>query len=191
MNKNTIDSFLTLLAESPEHQNKARGFDKDADALSAYARDLGYDVSADEIRAYQDKARDLIKGRLKKAAQSDATLSPGVNAFYALMKHAEANAEVAKRLEELSGGAPDALIAYGKEQGFSFNEQDLATVGKDILEPSNELSEEELELAAGGLTLSVAALAAIATGGLVAAVAGGAGVAVGVATVAGVAMLVS
>jgi len=70
-----------------------------------------------------------------------------------------------------------------EEKGFTFNEQDMQAVGKDILEPSDELSDEELEMAAGGTTAIAVFLliagVAVATGALVgAAVGAGVGAAV-------------
>ena len=150
MSREGLENFFKLLAENPEHQDKVKGFGGDFDALSAYAQELGYDVSPEELREYQDKARRLLKGRIqKKLHQPEASLSPGAREFYALIKLAETDESVAERLAELGAGAPEALIAYGREKGFTFNEQDMQAIGKDILEPSDELSDEELELADG------------------------------------------
>jgi len=155
MGREGLEQFLKFLTEKPEHQAKVKNLGSDIDALVAYAKEQGYDVSADELRAYQDKARELLLGRLQKTAkkleQPSAEQSPGVQAFFALIKLAETDGEVAKRLDELASGTPEELIAYGKEKGFIFDEEDMLAIGKDILDPSDELSEEDLELAAGGL----------------------------------------
>ena len=87
----------------------------------------------------------------RKLAQPDISLSPGAKEFYAFMKLADTNDEMALRLVELANSTPEELIAFGAEKGFAFDKQDMLAVGKDILEPSDELSEEELELVAGGL----------------------------------------
>ena len=99
-----------------------------------------------------DKAQKLLKAKMrKKLAKPNVSISPGAKEFYALIKLAENDEEVAKRLTELVEGAPEELIAYGKEKGFTFDAQDMQAIGENILEPTDELSDEELELAAGGL----------------------------------------
>ena len=154
MGRESLEQFFKLLAENPEHQAKLKG---DIDELTKYAREQGYHFSAEELREYQDKARQLLKNKIHiKLQQSDDSRSPGAQNLYALMKMAETDEEIAKRLEELETATPEELIAYGKEKGFSFSEQDIQDFGKDILKPSDELSEDELELAAGGTTVLVA-----------------------------------
>ena len=95
-----------------------------------------------------------------------------MRAFCALLESVETDKEVEKRLEELSAGTQEELIAYGREKGFTFNGQDLQAVGKDTLEPSDELNDEELELVAGGTTLAAVGVGAMVVlgVGLVAAV---------------------
>ena len=152
MSREALEKFFKILTKSQEYQDKVKSLGGDVDALSAYAKELGCDISTEELREYQDKARELLNGRLqRKLAKPDAALSPGAQAFCALMKLSETDEEVEKRLTELAGGTPEELIAYGREKGFVFDEQDMLAFGKDILEPSDELSEEELELVAGGL----------------------------------------
>ena len=178
MSRKNVENFFKLLMENRECQAKVKGFGGDVDAMTAYARELGYDFSPEEMREYQDKARQLFKSRVqKKLRQPEASSSPGAREFYALIKLAETDENVSKRLTELAAGTPEELIAYGGEKGFTFNEQDMQSVGKDILEPSDELSDEELELAAGGATLLIglAILGLVAAAGVAAgAVAGGA-----------------
>ena len=152
MSREGMEKFFKLLAENQELQDKVKSLGGDLDALTAYAREQGYDFAPEELREYQDKARRLLKSRLqKKLTQPDVSLSPGAREFYALIKMAETDEEVAKRLAELASGTPEELIAYGGEKGFVFDRQDMLAVGNDILEPSDELSDDELELAAGGL----------------------------------------
>ena len=180
MNKGNLEQFFELLAKDEELQAKVKSFEGDVDALAAYARELGYDVSPGELREYQHKAHALMKGRLQqKLDRADASLSPGAQAFYAFMKLADTDVAVAKRLEEMATGTPEELIAYGKEKGYIFDRQDMLDIGKDILEPSDELSDEELELAAGGTTAFLIMLgigAIVAGGALVFGVAGGAAI---------------
>ena len=191
MEKKGMDQFIMLLAENPEHQDKAKSFEGDMEALADYARKLGYDITADELRESSEKSRQLIKSRLQKVQDSTTSLGPGAREFYALMKLAETDEAVAGRLTELSTGTPEAVVAYGREKGFDFSEEDMQAIGKYVLEPSDELSEEELELAAGGTNLLIGELAIGLAGsaglasGVVVGEAGGGGVASGVGTVAG------
>ena len=182
MSRENLEKFFKFLMENREGQAKMKGFGGDVDALAAYARELGYDFSPEEMREYQDKARQLFKSRVqKKLRQPEAPSSPGAREFYALIKLAETDESVRKRLAELAAGTPEELVAYGGEKGFTFNEQDIQSVGKDILEPSDELSDEELELAAGGTTLAVlfvVAVASLVTGAVVGAAIAGAAVGV-------------
>ena len=62
----------------------------------------------------------------------------------------ETDEEVGKRLSGFTLGSADELIAYGKEKGFNFNRQDMKDFAESIMQPSDGLSDEELELAAGG-----------------------------------------
>ena len=159
MSKESLEKFFKFFMENSEAQAKVKNFGSDVDALTAYARELGYDFSPEELREYQDKARRVLKNRMQKKLQQPevfSSLSPGAREFYALMKLAEADESVAERLAELNTGTLKELVVYGKEKGFSFSEQDILAVGKDILEPSDELSDDELELAAGGTTVLVA-----------------------------------
>ena len=158
MSREGFEGFSRHLTENPECQAKAKGFGGDVDALSAYARELGYNISSEELREYQQQVQKFVQSKIKKAEQSRISLSEGAKAFYKLMELAESDEGVARRLEELSSGTPEELIAYGKEKGFIFTEQDIKDVSKDILEPQDELSEEELELVAGGTTVFAAIL---------------------------------
>ena len=152
MERNGLSGFLKFLSDDKEAQTKVQSFGSDIDAFAAFARENGYDVSPEELREYQDKTQKLLKIRAKKQQTNDS-ISPGAKEFFGLIKLAENDEDVAKRLAELGSGTPEELIAYGKEKGFTFNKQDMEDVGKSILEPSDELSEEELEMVAGGSTL--------------------------------------
>ena len=114
--------------------------------------------------------------------QPDASLSPGAQEFGKLVKLGDTNEEVGKRLAEFTLGSADELVAYGKEKGFNFNRQDMKDFADSIMQPSDGLSEEELEMAAGGcigaIAVAVYAAAAVVISAGSAAVA--AGVALGV-----------
>ena len=60
MSREALDKFLNLITANLEQQEKAKSLDGDADALSAYAGELGCDISPQEFREYQDKARELL-----------------------------------------------------------------------------------------------------------------------------------
>jgi len=193
MSREGIEGFTKYLIENQEYQNKVRSFGGDIEKLMNSAREMGYDVSAEEFREYQDKARQILRGRINKK-MSDASISPGAKEFYNFIKMAESDIEIAKRVAELGYRTPEELIAYGKEKGFTFTEADMDAVSKDVLEPQNELSEEELEMVAGGSTLlgvalMIAAACAIAGGGvglgLAAGIAAGAGAVVGITALLG------
>ena len=156
MGKGKLDQFFKMMAEDQTVQEKVKSFNGDIEALAAYAVELGYDVSAEELRRYTDSAVKMLNAKLQeKAARPEAAKSPGTQAFLTLTKLADTDENVAKRLEELAEGTPEELIAYGAQMGFVFTKQDLVDIGKDVLEPTDELSEEELELVAGGLTVTL------------------------------------
>ena len=185
MNTKDLEGFFKFLAENQQRQAEVKGFGSDAYALAAYAQEHGYNVSPDALRECQNKARELLNIRMqKKMAEPKAALSPGAQAFFGFMKMAEGDAEMEARLEELATGTPEELIAYGKEKGFVFDRQDMLDIGKEILEPTDELDDEELEMVAGGI-VDLIALAVFVGIGLGVAVAGGVGVAAGVGAVAG------
>ena len=186
MNKKGLEEFFSFVATNRDLQEQVKGLGGDVDALAAFAKERGYDVSPEELRSYTDGARELLKSKLQQAQrESGASQSPGVKAFFALMKLGESDDEVGKRLEELSGGTAEELIAYGAELGFLFSREDMLDIGKDILEPSDELSDEEMERVAGGV-IDLTSLAVVFAGiGLSVALAGGVGVAAGVGAVAG------
>ena len=163
MGKEKFEGFFKFLMENKEAQAKLKSFDGDMDALAAYAREHGYDFSPEELREKRDKARQFIKDRVQKMRQPDASLSSGAQEFGKLVKLGETDEEVGKRLSGFTLGSADELIAYGKEKGFNFNRQDMKDFADSIMKPSDGLSEEELELAAGGcvgLAVSVYMVAA-------------------------------
>jgi len=149
----SLERFILFLAEDKERQDKVKAFAGDMDALSAYAKEFGFYLSPETLWEYREQSLELLESRMKQARQVRASQRPGVRDFYALLALAETDEEAARRLCSLTEGTLPELIAYGKEKGFIFDEQDLEAVGKDILEPSDELSEEELEIISGGTTV--------------------------------------
>ena len=168
-----MEKFFKFLAENPEHQAKVQSFGGDVDALAVYVREQGYEISPEELKEYRDKALRALKDRMQKLQHPGASLSPGARAFLEFIKLAETDEKVAGRLAELgadSQGNPGEIIAYGKEKGFAFNEEDMKAAGESILNLSDELSEEELKMVAGGdpvLILGFVALAVAVAGGVV------------------------
>ena len=160
MSKEKFEGFIKFLMEDKEAQAKLKSFDGDMDALAAYARERGYDFSAEELREKREKAQQFIKDRMQKMQQPDASLSPGAQEFCKLVKLGETDEEVGKRLAEFTLGSADELIAYGKEKGFNFNRQDMKDFAESIMQPSDGLSDEELEMAAGGCVGAFAGAAA-------------------------------
>ena len=156
MERKGTEEFLRLVTENKAVQEDIKSIGSDMDALAEYAHKQGYDVSPQELREYRERLLKLMGGRLKHSQRLNSALSSGARDFYALIKLAETDEETAKRLEELNTGTPEELIAFGKEKGFVFNEQDMQDFGKGILEQSDELDDEELELVAGGTTVLVA-----------------------------------
>ena len=49
------------------------------------------------------------------------------------MKLAETDEAMTGRLTELSTGTPEVVVAYGREKGFNFSEEDMQAVGKYVL----------------------------------------------------------
>jgi predicted ribosomally synthesized peptide with nif11-like leader len=165
MSRENLEKFSKFLMENKERQSKVKSFGDDVDALAAYAQESGYDLSPDELREQRDKALLLIKNRVqKKLRQPDVSLSPGAREFCKFIELADNDEGMSKRLSELSAGAPKEIIAFGKEKGFTFTEQDMQAFGKSILDSSEELSDEELEMVAGGdptITLGIIAAMAV------------------------------
>ena len=160
MISSNLEKFLKRVSEDKECNAKAKSIGSDNKALAAYAKELGYDVTAEELQEYRDKTWQAVKGKIQKL-QPDVSLSEGAKELLSFIKAADENEDMAKRLAELSAGTPDELIAYGKEKGFTFNEQDMQAVIKDIMEPSNEISDDELEMVAGGFVTAFIVVAAV------------------------------
>ena len=162
MSLKSIEKFAGFLTENKECREKAESFGSDIKALASYAQEQGFDVTAEELQDLQEKTQQLIKNRIHKIQQSDIQLSEGAREFNKFIELSERDEEVARQIENLSSGSAEELIALGKEKGFIFTEEDMRSVANEIMEPKNELSEEELELVAGGVLLAFASVAAVA-----------------------------
>ncbi len=75
------------------------------------------------------------------------------------------NEEIKNRAKEI-GLDPKGIIAYGKELGLKFDEEDMKTLSAEAGLTEEELSEEELEKIAGGIATVTLAGGAIIVGGL-------------------------
>jgi len=82
--------------------------------------------------------------------QSNDSLSSGAKDYARLLNLADTDEDVAKRLGELGTISSAKVIAYGKEKGFVFTEEDMEDVGNEIFGASNKLSNDDLEQVAGG-----------------------------------------
>ena len=82
--------------------------------------------------------------------QNNTSLSSGAQDFIKLLNLGETDEVAAKRLNELSRAPKAEVIAYGKEKGLHFTEEDMKVVTDEILEASDELSDVDLENVAGG-----------------------------------------
>ena len=184
MNEQKFSEFSEYLAKNKNGLEKVKELGNDYAALAEYARELGYDLSPDEIKHFLAGTQKEIESKWSNL-DSEQTLSDGAKQFMAFSKLADADAETAKQIAELSKN-PQDLIAYGKEKGFDFDEKDIKEVAKELMEQEEELSDEELESVAGGVTLFLAV--AIIAG--VVAVSAGVGAAVTTAAVCGVAAAV-
>ena len=162
MSWENMEKFFKLMLDNEEVRAKMKSFGGDLDALAAYAKELGYDFSLEELREGRDRGLKIFKAVVeKKLQQADDSVSPGVQAFYDFIKLAETDAAVAAQVAEIGAGTPEKIIAYGKEKGFIFTEEDMKSAAGNILDASNELSDEELEAATGGILATAAAVSSV------------------------------
>ena len=66
------------------------------------------------------------------------------------------NEEVRKRAKEIGLNDLDGLMAYGREMELEFTREDMTALAKDAGVSRQELSEEQLELVAGGVATTTA-----------------------------------
>lgn len=96
------------------------------------------------------------------------------NSYEAFLNYCKENLDVAKKVAALDFKDPKDLIDFAGTYGFEVTEADMAAYSEKLVEEKKELSDEELEKAAGGTTVFLA----------VAAITVGAGVAASLAAVA-------
>ncbi|BAF60534.1 hypothetical protein PTH_2353 [Pelotomaculum thermopropionicum SI] len=185
MSVEDLNRFMQFLAENEEAANKVKEVGvENLEAIAAYARELGYEFDRRELEEVMNKVTELYGARIKKnlekaAAAADKEQRPGMRNLHRFVQLVGENAEIAKKVQEIGFSDPGAIIAYAREHGFEFDEQDLEEFGSQMLEQSDELSEEELEQVAGGVWPGVV-LGVAAAGVAGAVLAGVAGVVVGV-----------
>jgi len=102
---------------------------------------------------------EILKNKLEML-QSNTSLGSGAQDFIKLLKLADTDEDVAKRLSELGTASRSDFVAFGKEKGFNFTKADVDTVADEIFGASDELSNHDLEQVAGGTTVALAAIAA-------------------------------
>ena len=84
------------------------------------------------------------------------------------------NEDVRKRAKEIGLNDLDGLMAYGREMKLDFSSEDLAALAKEAGVSRQELSEEQLELVAGGLaTVTMFAMGMAVVAGMGVGAAGG------------------
>jgi predicted ribosomally synthesized peptide with nif11-like leader len=189
VNEKNVIRFIDYLTKNKESREKVKALGEDYTAIAAYGRTLGYEFTPNEIKDSMANTQQAIKSKWQNAATKQQ-LSNGAKQFITFSNLADTDAEIAKRIAELSKN-PQGLIAYGKEKGYDFNEKDIKEVANKLLEQEDELSDEELEMVAGGTT----ALFIIMLVGGVGALSAGAAAAVGtvgvLGSVAAISMLVA
>jgi len=166
-----LNRFMQFLAENQEAANKVKEVGvENLEAIAAYARELGYEFDRQELEEVMNKVTELYGTRIKKnlekaIAAGDKEQRPGMRNLHRFVQLVGENAEIAKKMQEIGFSDPGAIIAYAREHGFEFDERDLEEFGSQMLEQSDELSEEELEQVAGGVWPGILAGAALVGAG--------------------------
>jgi len=160
MNEIKLQQFYEHLQKNQDCFAKAKEFGGDMTALAAYALGLGYEITAEEFAAFDSKVKQELEAKWKELDIGKTSMSDGAKQFMEFSKLADADTEVAKRITELYK-SPQEMITYGKEKGFSFDTNDMEEVAKKLMEHDEELSDDELEAVAGGVTLLAVGVGAI------------------------------
>ena len=191
MSKKSLPEFLQFLSQNNEALEKVKSLDSNTRAIAAYAMEQGYEFAEHELTGFQNKSLALLKKSIRRKLddQEKEVDRPGVKQLKELLKLGETNQDVAKQLEEIGSLDTQALIDYGREKGFMFDHNDMNAFAKEIVEQSDELSDEELEMAAGG-TAIVSGVLLLVGAGVVFAAAGAAVTAAAVSAAAAAAVLV-
>ena len=160
MNELKLQQFYSHLVKNPDCFAKAKEFGDDMTALSRYALELGYEITAEDFTAFNDKAKQILEVKWKGLDTAKESLSDGAKQFLEFSKLADTDSEIAKQITETSK-SPQEMIAYGKEKGFIFDAKDMEEVAKKLMEQDEELSDDELESVAGGVTLLAVGVGAV------------------------------
>ena len=173
-----LNKFLQMVTTNEEAANKMKEIGEDVDALIAM-QGTGYEFDRQDIKEVRKKVIELNRVRIKESGKVRRWAKEqrqGMRNLHRFVQLVGENKEIAEKMQEISFDDPKAIIAYAKDLGFEFDEKDLEEFGGNMLEQSDELSEEELEMVSGGFVgvvvfLMVAGLAAgaIAAGALAAA----------------------
>ena len=183
MKEQALIAFITYMEKNKECSDKVKEIGDDNAAIAAYARELGYELTPDDLSEFKAKAKQLLDDKWKQL--DEEAFAGGAKQFMEFTKLAETDNEIAKRVAELTNN-PQGLIEFGKEKGFVFNARDMEEVAKKLMAQEEEINDEELETVAGGVLLGILlVVSGIAAVGAVAGVVGGA--AAGAAVVGAVA----
>jgi predicted ribosomally synthesized peptide with nif11-like leader len=166
-----LNKFLQMVTTNEEAANKMKEIGDNVDAIIAYGKELGFEFDRQEFDELRKKVIELHKVRIKKNMEKAAATAdmqrPGMRNLHRFVRLVGENKEIAEKVQEISFGDPKAIIAYGRELGFEFDEKDLEELGSNVLEQSDELSEEELEMVSGGFVtvgLAIAAMVGVMAG---------------------------
>ena len=118
-----------------------------------------------------EKQIEVFKKKIE-ILQSNDSLSLGAQALVKLLSLIGTDADVKKQLNELGTETKAELIAYGKEKGFDFTEEDVDAVGNEIFGASDELSDDDLKQVASGGIVSLGTVVANISAGVKALVVG-------------------
>ena len=154
MGKKTFEMFLNMLSADGAAFARAKVCAEDIDALVAYGKELGYDFGRRDVEDARRQIDDLftnITGRKLDELKAAPDISPGVRAVAGFARAIQSNRTIAAKISGFGFDDPEAIIALGNRLGFIFDKQDLAAFADHLLPATAELSDEELELAAGGL----------------------------------------
>jgi len=155
MNEQKLQQFYNHLEKNPDELAKAKSFKGDMTALAAYAHELGYEVTAEELTTFTNKTKQALEAKWKELNASKESISDGAKQFMEFSKLADTDGEVAKQITEASK-SPQDLIVYGKKKGFTFDTKDMEEVAKKLMEQKDELSDDELAGVAGGTIVGFA-----------------------------------
>lgn len=114
-------------------------------------------MSEEQIEVFKEKLERL---------QSSVSLSLEAQDLVKLLILVGADEDVKKRLSELGTATKAELIAYGKEKEFNFTEEDIDAVGNELFAASDELTDDDLEQVASGMTVDLAAVVAYMSAGV-------------------------